>query len=188
MTFANPTGSFYDHRKPFGNPIPKISGGFNNTFSFRGLDLTFLYTFAFGHTIYDDPAKQQIGNWQNVAQRPQILNASTIEDFNNSVPGLNNYTAINSTRFLYDASYIRLRNITLGYTFPKELATKMKMEIIRVYLTGANVWTWTRYPGWDPEVLRNVNPNSQQGNVSFSGPSFQTPQAKIISVGIKLNF
>jgi hypothetical protein len=64
----------------------------------------------------------------------------------------------------------------------------MKMEIIRVYLTGANVWTWTRYPGWDPEVLRNVNPNSQQGNVSFSGPSFQTPQAKIISVGIKLNF
>lgn len=188
MTFANPTGSFYDHRKPFGNPIPKISGGFNNTFSFRGLDLSFLYTFAFGHTIYDDPAKQQIGNWQNVAQRPQILNASTIEDFNDFVPGLNNYTAINSTRFLYDASYIRLRNITLGYTFPKELATKMKMEIIRVYLTGANVWTWTRYPGWDPEVLRNVNPNSQQGNVSFSGPSFQTPQAKIISVGIKLNF
>lgn len=188
MTFANPTGSFYDHRKPFGNPIPKISGGFNNMVSFMGFDLGFLLTFAFGHTIYDDPAKQQIGNWQNTAQRPQILNAFSTAVASSEVPGLNNYTAINSTRFLYDASYIRLRNITLGYQLPKEMSSKLKLDLIRVYITGANIFTWTRYPGWDPEVLRNVNPNSQQGNVSFSGPSFQTPQARIISAGVKLNF
>jgi TonB-linked SusC/RagA family outer membrane protein len=188
MTFANPTGSFYDHRRPFGNPIPKVSGGITNTFSYMGFDLGFLFTFAFGHTIYDDPAKQQIGNWTSVAQRPQIQDAWTTTNASNEVPGLNNYTAINSTRFLYDASYVRLRNITLGYNLPKKVAAKAKMELIRVFVTGANVWTWTRYPGWDPEVLRNVNPNSQQGNVSFSGPSFQTPQARIISAGVKLNF
>jgi len=188
MTFANPTGSFYDHRKPFGNPIPKVSGGFNNTFALRDFDIGFLFTFAFGHTIYDDPAKQQIGNWQNTAQRPEIFQTWSLSSLSNSVPGLNNYTAINSTRFLYDASYVRLRNLTIGYNHPKKFAEALNMEQIRFYLTLSNAWTWTRYPGWDPEVLRNVNPNSQQGNVSFSGPSFQTPQARIVSLGVKLLF
>jgi hypothetical protein len=62
------------------------------------------------------------------------------------------------------------------------------MQQVRIFLNGGNLITFTKYPGWDPEVLRNVDPNSQQGNVSFSGPSYQTPQTRTLMAGIKLTF
>jgi TonB-dependent starch-binding outer membrane protein SusC len=188
MTFNNPTGSFYDHRIPMGNPVPKFIGGINNTFTYAGFDLSFLWSFVYGNTIYDDPAKQQIGNWQNQAQRPEILDAYTKDSPSNETPSLNNYSAINSDRFLYDGSFLRLRSLTFGYSVPKSICEKIKMEQIRVFINGGNLITITKYPGWDPEVLRNVDPNSQQGNVSFSGPSYQTPQSRTIMAGIKLTF
>ena len=186
MTYANPTGSFYDNRVAAGNPIPKFIGGINNTLTFKGFDLSFLWNFVYGNTIYDDPAKQQIGNWKNQSQRPEILEAWTKDKPSNSVPELNNYTAINSDRFLFDGSYLRLRSVTFGYQLPKNICEKMKMQQVRIFINGGNLITFTKYPGWDPEVLRNVDPNSQQGNVSFSGPSLQTPQARTIMAGIKL--
>ena len=188
MTFNNPTGSFYDHRIPMGNPLTKFIGGINNTFTYAGFDLNFLWSFVYGNTIYDDPAKQQIGNWQNRAQRPEILDAYTKDSPSNETPSLNNYSAINSDRFLYDGSFLRLRSLTFGYSVPKSICEKIKMEQIRVFINGGNLITITKYPGWDPEVLRNVDPNSQQGNVSFSGPSYQTPQSRTIMAGIKLTF
>jgi hypothetical protein len=64
----------------------------------------------------------------------------------------------------------------------------MRLSNLRVYCTGFNLLTWTRYPGWDPEVLRHVPQNSQQENISFSGPSWQTPQARMIMFGLKTDF
>jgi hypothetical protein len=188
MTFANATGNFYDNRVAAGNPVPKFIGGINNSFAYKGFDLSFLWNFVYGNTIYDDPAKQQIGNWQNQAQRPEIQDAWTKDNPSNAVPSLNNYTAINSDRFLFDGSFIRLRSVTLGYNLPKNLCEKIKMQQVRIFLNGGNLITFTKYPGWDPEVLRNVDPNSQQGNVSFSGPSYQTPQTRTLMAGIKLTF
>ncbi|OFY89139.1 MAG: hypothetical protein A2236_04335, partial [Bacteroidetes bacterium RIFOXYA2_FULL_33_7] len=173
---------FYDNRIPMGNPTPKFYGGINNTFSYKNFDINFLFSFVFGNTIYDDPAKQQIGAFRNVAQRPEILDYWSEENTETEVPEIDaNYTAVNSSRFLYNASYIRLRNVSIGYSLPKETCKKMNIYRLRVYLSGTNLWLWTKYPGWDPEVLRDVDTNSQQGNVSFAGPSYQTPQAKTIN-------
>jgi hypothetical protein len=106
-----------------------------------------------------------------------------------TVPGLTRYNdAVNSDRFLYNASFIRLRNVTLAYTFPDRFVNKIKLSKLRIFATGNNLRTFTRFPGWDPEVIRNVNTNSQQGNVSFSGPSYQTPQAASVIFGINFNF
>jgi len=178
--------NFYENRVPCGNPIPKFLGGITNTFSYENIELSFLFSFVYGNTIYDDPAKQQIGAWNKIAQRPEILDAWTIENQSNKVPALNYYTPTNSDRFLYDASYIRLRSITLSYMLSEKLCKKLNLTTCKIYIGGTNLLTFTKYPGWDPEVLRNVDTNSQQGNVSFAGPSLQTPQAKTLICGIRL--
>jgi len=186
MTSNNP--NFYENRVPCGNPMPKFLGGITNTFTYKNFELSFLFNFVYGNTIYDDPAKLQIGAWNQVAQRPEILDAWTPENHSNTVPALNYYKPTNSTRFLYDASYIRLRSFTLSYMLSEKLCKMLKVSTCKVYIGGTNLLTFTKYPGWDPEAMRNVDPNSQQGNVSFAGPSLQTPQAKTLICGIKLTF
>ncbi len=185
----NDAGFFYNQRVPRGNPLPRFIGGINNSFTYKGFDLSFLFSFVVGNQIYDDPAKQQIGNWQALAQRPEILEAWNPSNPNSVVPGLTRYNAaVNSDRFLYDASFLRLRSLNFGYTLPEAVTKKMKLSKLRIYISGGNLLTFTNYPGWDPEALRNVNPNSQQGNISFGGPSFQTPQSRTVMVGINIGF
>ena len=188
MTFANPTGGlFYEHhRKPMGSPLPIFYGGITNTLSYAGVELNFMFSFAYGNTLYDDAAKTQIGNWQSIAQREEILDAWSPDNPDSDIPGLNGYVPVNSSRFLYDASYLRLRSLTLAYNFPKKTLSKIKLQKLRIYVKGGNLFTVTAFPGWDPEVLRNVDPNSQSGNVSFAGPYLGTPQARTISFGIQI--
>lgn len=190
MTYSNPTGDFYgDNRKPAGNPFPKFVGGITNTFNFKGFDLNFLFTFQYGNTIYDDQAKRMIGDFYSIAQRPEILDAWTPSNPNSNVPGLNQYTTyVNSTRFLYDASYIRLKNLSLGYSFSKKVCNKIKLSSLRIYVSGNNLWIFTKYKGWDPEVIRHTNYNDPDSNVSFAAPSFATPQARTIIGGIQISF
>ncbi|MDC0231376.1 SusC/RagA family TonB-linked outer membrane protein, partial [Aureispira] len=180
------TGSdFYDNRVPVGSPTPDFYAGISNTLSYKFFELDFLVNIAIGQTIYDDPAKNQIGNYNSFSQRHEILNTWTTEN-QSSVPALNASTIpVNSDRFLYDASFIRLRSLTLSFNLPKKLCKKINFSSFKIYVTGYNLLTWTPYPGWDPEVLRHVAQNSQQENISFSGPSWQTPQARIIMFGIK---
>lgn len=184
-----PGSSFYDERVPRGSPVPKFFGGITNNLSWKGIDLSFMFIFVYGNTIYDDAAKNQIGNYTGQAQRTEILNAWTAQNQSN-VPALDkNYVPVNSDRFLYDGSFVRLRNITLGYNFPEKFANKMKLGSMRIFVTAQNLLTFTKYPGWDPEVLRNTPAgNSQDANISFASPSKPTPQAKIFTAGINITF
>jgi len=180
---------FYDHRVPYGNPVPKFMGGLTNTFSYKGFDFSFLFVFVYGNTVYDDDAKNQIGAFSSTAQRPEILDAWTAENTDTDVPKLDiNYNPKNSSRFIYDASFLRLRNVSLAYNIPKRLCEKYKLNTMRVYLSGQNLLTFTKFPGWDPEVLRNVQPGSQASNVSFAAPYLPTPQARFVTAGINIGF
>ncbi|MBI5219215.1 MAG: TonB-dependent receptor [Bacteroidia bacterium] len=187
MTSSNPY--FYDHRIPRGNPNPKFCGGFTNTFTYKNFDFSFLFSYVYGNTLYDDPAKRQMGDWKHIAQRPEMLDAWTPSNTDTDIPAISlSEPSVNSDRFLYDASFLRLRNITLGYKLPAEISRRFKIESMRIFITGTNLWTLTKYPGWDPEVIRNVDPNTQQGNISFAGPSLQTPQARTFGGGIQIEF
>jgi TonB-linked SusC/RagA family outer membrane protein len=200
MTYANPTGGeFYgDNRKPMGNPMPKFIGGITNTFTYKGFELSFMFNFVYGNSIYDDAAKSQIGSFQNINQRPDILNAYTQGAPSNEVPALYNnsgsanlssdYVAINSSRWLYDASYMRLRSLTFSYSFKEEWCNKIKLSNMKVFINGGNLLTFTKFPGMDPEVLRNIDPDSERGNIAFGGPYLGTPQAKTITAGINIKF
>lgn len=200
MTYANPTGGeFYgDNRKAMGNPMPKFIGGITNTFTYKGFELSFMFNFVYGNSIYDDAAKTQIGSFKIINQRPDILDAYTQGAPSTEIPSLYNnegstnpqseYVAINSSRWLYDASYMRLRSLTFSYSFKEEWCNKVKLSNVKLFINGGNLLTFTKFPGMDPEVLRNIDPDSEKGNIAFAGPYLGTPQAKTITAGINIKF
>lgn len=88
----------------------------------------------------------------------------------------------NSSRWLYEGSYIRLRNVTFGYTMPKKLNTALHITSARLYVAGINLWTATKYPG-DPEV------NTQTlGNIGGGQDFYTIPQPKTITLGLNVKF
>jgi hypothetical protein len=109
-------------------------------------------------------------------------NAWTPENKSTTHPAmyLNGYGPMNSVQssyFLKDASYLRLKNLVIGYTLPKTLSEKLRMKDLRVYLSGDNLVTFTQYPGADPE------------RVGTGRQRFATyPQVKILTAGVKVKF
>ncbi len=88
-----------------------------------------------------------------------------------------------SSRFIEDGSYLRIKNLTLGYTFKKELISKLQLESLRVYFTTQNLLTFTRYTGLDPEVNYTGDDNTVIGTDFFT-----YPQARSFNFGINLKF
>lgn len=87
----------------------------------------------------------------------------------------------NSTRYLEDADFIRLRNLTLGYTFPESIADKLSMNNLRVYFSGLNLLTVTDYEGYDPESRSDAG---QGPGTTF----YSAPAARTFSLGVNLKF
>jgi hypothetical protein len=88
-----------------------------------------------------------------------------------------------SSRYIVDGAYMRLRNVTLGYTFSNELLRKAKMEKLRVYVSAQNLATFTKYPYWDPEV----NADSFDSNIAKGNDFYTPPQPRTFLVGINVN-
>jgi hypothetical protein len=148
------------------------------------LDIFVVY--SYGQSIYDDAGKRMLGNmgfgWnQDIRTLERWQESGDITD----IPKLsiNNNYDINCSKYLYDASYIRLRNVTLAYQLPASLLQKMKVASAKVFISGQNLYVLTKYPGWDPEVNRDGSGAITQG-VSYLSP----PQARVVSIGVKLGF
>jgi hypothetical protein len=172
-----------------GTRYPKFFGGLNNTVSYKNLSLDFLFQYQYGNksfvsifqTIWnsgysDDNqiASQLTEQWLapgQITAVPKVLRQTP--HLNNS-GGLSNAVTTGSTRYLYDSSYIRLKNATLSYTLPSKIASKVKLRNIRVFATGINVLTFTKYPGLDPEVPIGLN---EIGN---------NPQARTYTGGLQI--
>ncbi len=113
-------------------------------------------------------------------QTAAVLNRWTDKGTSNTMPRAvfndpNKNTRV-SNRFIEDGSYLRIKNVTIGYTLPKSIANKAKLSSARIYLSGQNLLTFTRYTGFDPEV--GVN------GIDLS----VYPVTRTISAGINLNF
>lgn len=90
-------------------------------------------------------------------------------------------------RWLEDASYLRLKNLTVGYTLPKSISSKVGMKNIRAYFTASNVFTLTKYTGLDPEV--NTNSNRSMGGSNFPTPGVDNnayPIARTYTIGLNI--
>jgi TonB-linked SusC/RagA family outer membrane protein len=176
-----------------GSPNPDFSGGFSNTFDFKGFDLTALISFVYGNKVYNGGGGYQSvqGDWwdnQTVDQMDRWQQAGDITDIPQARFAEGNGTR-DSDRFLSDASYMRLRNLTLGYTLPDNISSRLKLASARIYVGVQNLYTLTNYKGWDPEVnYTGTNRSTQSSNIIQGYDFYTAPQARTYSVGINLSF
>lgn len=171
-----------------GNPNPKWIGGITNTMNYKGIDLSFSFQGVFGNDIYNGGGKFMSANgdyWDNQT-KDQLTRWRKPGDITN-VPQARfdsqNGTA-ESSRYVSDGSYVRLKNVTIGYTLPASIIKKLNLSKVRIYATGQNVFTFTKYKGWDPEV----NSDAYSTNVTQGIDFYSAPQAKTFILGVNIGF
>jgi TonB-linked SusC/RagA family outer membrane protein len=168
-----------------GSAQPKFFGGFNNQFSYKGIDLGLFFQYTYGNSILNVTREFAEGMNSAFGQLATTLNRWTPTNTNTDVPraaaGDPNGNTRNSTRFLEDGSYMRLKTATLGYNLPKPWSEAVHFQNIRIYFSGQNLLTFTKYSGLDPEV------STFSGTNTSLGTDFLTfPQARTYQVGINL--
>ena len=172
-----------------GSPLPKFIGGLTNTFSYKGVELSIFLNGVFGNKInfYGAGRYSSANGRFEDNQTVNQLAAWTPEKPNTDVPQARLYYnngAQPSSRFIEDGSYLRLRNVTLAYNLPKALVNKAKINSVRLFITGQNLLTFTKYSGWDPEV----NADDVVTNVAIGYDFYTAPQAKTVMAGINIGF
>ncbi|NJM16052.1 MAG: TonB-dependent receptor [Bacteroidales bacterium] len=164
-----------------GNPYPKYIFGLNNTFSYKNWDLSVFLQGVYDIDIYN--ATQMDGEsytpWFN--QLATVKNRYPYGD--QSVPRADWTRANNnnrtSTRYIEDASYLRVKNVTLSYTLPETFSSRLKLDQLKFYVTATNLMTFTNYSGFDPESA-----NNQGKGVNWGG----YPVYRTYTIGCNLTF
>ena len=174
-------------RMVVGKYTPDYTGGFTNTFIYKSIDLNVFFYFVTGNNIYNAAGRFMSDGFYNGFdnQTTDILKGWTKPGDITNVPRTGyNYGSgtSNSSRWLYKGDYIRLKNVSLGYSIPKEAAAALKISSARFYITGTNLLTYAKYPG-DPEINTNVVNNIAGGEDFYS-----IPQAKTFTVGLNVKF
>ena len=204
---GNPVWGTND-RTVIGNAAPNFTGGWNNTFTYKGFDLTIFMNFVVGNDVFSMSTQRFIGPYlanQNTLEKMKnrftLIDPSTGKESSDlarlaalnphqydgnalwNISG-NNKTAISerSSYYLEDGSYLRLNTITLGYTLPKKLVQRAKISNARVYCTLNNIHTFTDYTGYDPEV----SASSSALTPGIDNSSY--PRSKSWVVGVNLTF
>jgi TonB-linked SusC/RagA family outer membrane protein len=179
-------------RAHVGSAIPKVSGGLNIMLNYKGWDLSVFFQGAYGQKILSVLNRDIEGFYRsfNVTER-YFTNHWTGEGSTNLYPRASwnasgNNTQI-STRFLEDGSYTRLKNLQIGYNVPRSLVEKYGLSTVRIYFSGTNLFTWTKYSGMDPEM--SVSNNSSKDGDKANGIDWGTyPAAKSFNVGVNISF
>ncbi|UOQ82620.1 SusC/RagA family TonB-linked outer membrane protein [Hymenobacter sp. 5414T-23] len=176
-----------DDRTIIGNPNPKVIAGVTNTFTFKGLDLSVFFQGSFGNDIYNANRQALESLTGPVNQLTTVLDRWTPSNTNTNIPRAvfndPNGNGRFSSRWIEDGSYVRLKNLTLGYTLPTTLINKARIASLRVYVSGQNLITWTDYSGYDPEV--SADPFS---STSIGRDFGVYPQSRTYTVGLNANF
>ena len=175
-----------------GDPNPDFTGGWTNTFSYKGIDLNVFFTFVQGADIFNSGGNYMTagfaGGFDN--QTIDLLNAWSKPGDITNVPRTGwNYGsgARTASRWLYDGSYIRLRQLTLGYNLPQQIANSLRIKGARLFVSGLNLWLKTDYNG-DPEVNTQGVGGSTVPNIASNIDFYTIPQPKTLSIGLNLRF
>ena len=188
----------YDQVK-VGNIFPKVTGGFTTTFSYKNISLYGRFDYALGHTLYNDLLARTLGQYQGSFNLPtEVRNTwsetntnvnlpkfyyadqlakKNITRSNNASPNLNS----NNSRFYEKGDYLALREVTLQYKLPTELLSKIKMQAASIYVTGQNLFYFTKYTGTSPEPALNTN-------LILGVDQGRYPMPKTVLVGLNVTF
>jgi len=165
-----------------GSTQPKFLASITNTFRYKNFDLSIFLNTSYGNKIFNwTRANLELGTGYTGAVAT-LLNRWTATNTNTDMhKAIENPAVTISDRFVEDGSYLRLKNISLGYTFPKKLISKIKLKSLRVYVSGSNLLTWTNYSGYDPEVSTNG-----QNSISSGMDRGAYPTAKTVLGGVSI--
>lgn len=201
-----------DDRKVIGNALPKHTGGFGFNATYKGFDASVFFNWSYGNDIYnanklDYSGYLQTRRYQNLSAEMSLANRFTTID---PSTGYNIYYGehanpallqelnkdakiwhpmMTTTRLhswaIEDGSFLRLNNLTVGYTLPRSITKKWLIESLRFYVTGYNLYCWTNYSGPDPEVSTRVS----SSNPFTPGVDYSAyPKAKTFVGGINITF
>jgi TonB-linked SusC/RagA family outer membrane protein len=199
--------TFHDETN-IGNPWPKLFGGFTNSFTYKGFDLSILLTGTFGQEIYNHLAKVNSNASRIYVSRnlmvgaldyarltmkdgaPIIVNAGTdMPRFTNSQIANDNNYGTTSSRWVEDGSFVRVKNISLSYNLPTSLISKQKLvRGVRATVGAQNIYTITNYSGFDPEVGSYVGGNANSGNQAIGLDYGRYPLTPIYTFTLGVNF
>jgi TonB-linked SusC/RagA family outer membrane protein len=193
----NGDGVINDSDRTFlGSAIPLYTYGLTATFYYSNFDLTVFFQGAYGNKIYSQVNQDIEGFYRpfNLTQRVYDTRWHG-EGTSNTMPLVSWAQASNnikepSSRFLQDASYVRLKNVQLGYTIPAKVMNRAHIKSLRIYFTSENLFTITKFTGLDPEmhVSNNVNAEKYKGDLAAGIDWGTYPSARSYIVGINLTF
>ena len=177
-----------DDRTIIGNPHPKFTWGLNNDFSWKGFDLNVFFQASQGNDMlsYTLMELNLLSGINNATT--EALNRWSPTNTNTDVPkALAGRTRRVSTRWIYDGSFVRLKNLAVGYNIPKPVLDKLKISKLRIYASAQNILTFTKYKGFDPEVNYSSDGNTNSNtNLGLDYGSY--PNAKSYTVGLNIGF
>ena len=174
-------------RTVIGDGNPAFTYGLTNAFSWRRFDLNFFFQGSYGNDIFNATRIDLEGMFDSKNQSTAVLRRWTPDHRNTDIPravgGGNVDNVRNSTRFVEDGSYLRLKSITLVYHFNTARFSRLGISKLSVYATGQNLLTFTRYSGFDPEV------NAFGRSATELGIDYGTyPQARTLTAGVDVEF
>lgn len=174
-------------RTMIGRGLPIHTGGFTNNFEYKGFDLNVFFQWSYGNDVLNANRLFFESGFQKKRELNQFASYAdrwTPENPNSDIPAVTNSSSnlVISSRVVEDASFLRLKAVTLGYTVPKNFLKRFKIDNARLYVAAQNLWTITGYTGYDPEV--SIRDGGLTPGLDFSS----YPRALSVSFGINLGF
>lgn len=170
-----------------GSPNPDFSGGWNNSFSWNGLNLSVFFTYSYGAEVYAlwMRGPTRLGNYQGLLQEwcdNRWTGPGTTNKYPRSIYSYHGHNVENSTQYLQDGSFIKLKSVMLSYTLPQKWTDAMKMKSMRIYLQGENLALISKYRGWDPEISTSLDPSL------IGVDNYGVPSPRIYKLGVNISF
>lgn len=176
-------------RQVVGNAQPRFYGGFRNALAWKGIDLNVFFQFTQGQRVFnlfrqyaddgglnfDNKLAVVLNRWQkpgDITDQPRASTDNTSDAYRIS------------SRYVEDASYVRLQDVTLGYRLPRALVGRSGVQDARIFVQGNNLKVWTKYLGFDPDV----NSNGANTNTALGTDFYAYPRARTVSVGLSGSF
>ena len=197
-------------RKIIGSALPKATGGFGMDVRYKALDFSILFNWSLGNDIYNTNKiafnqlyRTTYGNMLSSmspdkrftyldAKGEEVTDLDELNRMNEGKTiwsGNNSFgtaTAVFSDWAVEDGSYLRLQTVTLGYTLPSTFTSKLHISSLRVYFTGSNLWVWTKYTGYDPEVSTTRSSTYQALTPGCDYSSY--PRSRAYTLGVNVTF
>jgi len=177
-----------DDRTIIGDPNPDFIWGFNNDFRWKGFDANIFFQASQGNDIFNYTLMElDLAAGRNNGTTA-LLNRWTPSNTDTDIPIANGGRSRRaSTRWIQDGTFVRLKNLAVGYTLPQAVVDKMGIRKFRVYVSAQNIWTLTDYEGYDPEVNYRSG-GARDGNRNLGLDYASYPNAKSYTVGLNIGF